>query len=653
MLRKLLIGLVALFLFVFIQPTNDSVYANTLLNIGFEPYDSVLDPVKPVVYLTKLGSRTVYAVNYETTEIKTLTLSYPANRVELYQNQLVFTQHKMSHDMYNFGPYEGAIALVDLDTFTTNTIFDVEADPYDIAIDKDGYLYITPGSGQWEDMQVYSLQDKSRISNSNKANMRNKSSALYNAETNKIYSISTEVSPRDVDAFEINQGVIRNNYDSPYHGDYWLMPHARISPDGLKMYNASGIVFGLAALQMGDMSFEFDLGKSYNDYAFSLNNQLMFAANSSGGTDVYSYPSDDYLYTIKKGIIAKRLDFNNNGLLLFYSENNRHYLEYITEFGPSSTEGVNPVLKNPLLLADSAYYGTDGLYQFGDGTLDIPIDTAFIFEFDQPIQLLNTEGVTVSSSYGPIEIYDVDVSDNLLFVEPDYLEEDQLYTITVEEDMVAGLADERLHQSITMQFRTAKNDLFPPFRIYPGFWSVQHRHPVARLHIRQTVPLLKKEADGSYRETSMLRRGEYYRTYGVEDQYYHVGGGYYVQYEYNKMNLLIGRLAIRNETTLYSPDGKPYRKIKTNELIRVYNITHDRFEVGGGYYIPNDSHVSFFVGFVTLLQDTMLYAPDGTDYRKLKKGETYRVYSLDGTSFDVGGGYYLLDDRTKVKYMKN
>lgn len=198
-----------------------------------------------------------------------------------------------------------------------------------------------------------------------------------------------------------------------------------------------------------------------------------------------------------------------------------------------------------------------------------------------------------------------------------------------------------------------ENELYPPFDIQPGFWITNHRHPVARLHIRQSVPLMKKEPDGSYTQAWMLKRDEYYRTYGVDGRYYHVGGGYYVRHEFDKMNLLIGRLAIRDETTLYRPDGTPHRTIKTNELIRVYNYDQNQFQVGGGYYIKNDRRVTFFVGFATIKQNTPLYAPNGRIYRTLTAGSTYRVYSLDGKTFELGGGFYILDDRNKVSYMKN
>ena len=197
------------------------------------------------------------------------------------------------------------------------------------------------------------------------------------------------------------------------------------------------------------------------------------------------------------------------------------------------------------------------------------------------------------------------------------------------------------------------DEIYPPFDILPGFWSVNHRHPIARLNVRQSVPLLKEEANGSFTQAWMLRRDENYRTYGINDHYYHVGGGYYVKHEYNKMNLLIGRLAIRNPTMMYKPDGRPHRTIRTDELIRVYNFDQDKFDVGAGYYIRNDRNVTYFVGFITMLRDTPLYTPEGKVHRNLRRGERYRVYSINENKFDVGGGYYILDQRTHVEYMKN
>ncbi|SFB02588.1 MULTISPECIES: YncE family protein [unclassified Bacillus (in: firmicutes)] len=115
------------------------------ISLGFTPHDSVLDQNKPVVYMTKLGSKTLYAVNFSTGEMKTLTLPDPAERLDLQKGKLYVTQHKMSHDTYNVGPYSGGIAEVDTETFTLSDTMDIAADPFDIAVDQNGYIYISPG----------------------------------------------------------------------------------------------------------------------------------------------------------------------------------------------------------------------------------------------------------------------------------------------------------------------------------------------------------------------------------------------------------------------------------------------------------------------------------------------------------------------------
>lgn len=526
-------GVLVLFLLIpFIQINEIASAENTSgpIYLGFEPADSVLDPNRPIIYLIREGGEKVYSINYKTGEMKTVNLPYPTTKLEIYQNKLVLIQHKMSHDRFNFGSYVGAIAIIDTDTFKLDHVFDIEADPYDIAVDKDGYLYVTQGSGQWETIKAYSLKDGQEVPNAEGlATIYYQSTIYYNEAYNKIYTITEEVSPRDTKAHEVNKGTLISGYDSPYHGDYFLTNQLKITPDGLRMYNNSGIVFLLASLRYGDMEFHYDLGKKYNDYAFNIKDSRIYAANIDGGIDVYSYKNHDFLYSIKSSAITKKLHYKD-GLISIYLENNRYYLDY------------SPI--------------------FGDQKASI------VFEGD-------------------------------------YLN------------------------------------------------SINHKHPMARLNIKQEVPLLRKEANGSYTVFKQLKKGENYRTFAVEGNYYHLGGGYYVKHENNKMGLMIGRLVIRKETTLYSPNGKPYRSVKTNELIRVYSYDKNKFDVGGGYYIKNDRNVEFYVGFVTMLQDTKLYSPSGEIHKTLKKGESYRVYSIDENKFKVGGGYYITDNKNQVSYMKN
>ncbi|MCJ8007110.1 hypothetical protein ACFFF5_06350 [Lederbergia wuyishanensis] len=225
------------------------VYANGVLTqIEFNPYDSVVDSEKQVVYMTKLGSNTIYSVDYKSGNIISLDLPYPAEKMELYDGGLYVTQHKTAHDRYDFGPYEAAIAKVDTESFTLTDLFDINADPYDIAIDKEGYLYVTPGSGQYEIMKVFSLKEKKEVSNGNHPflTMWQNSTIQYNPETSTIYTMNREIS-NQVTVFKVNNGIIENYFRSHYHEKYSLHGNVtKISPDGHYIYNSTyGHVFYL------------------------------------------------------------------------------------------------------------------------------------------------------------------------------------------------------------------------------------------------------------------------------------------------------------------------------------------------------------------------------------------------------------------------
>jgi hypothetical protein len=268
--------------------------AGTINNLGFKPNDIAIDPDKPVIYATRLGSKTIYSINFITGEIKGVALPYPAERLELYNHKLYVTQQKMAHEYYTTSPLTGAIAEVDTSTFTATRLIDIDTDPFDIAIDENGYAYIAPGSNQWATMKVYSLATGGEIPNTSVNNIRFKSYLYYNPEASKVYSISTDLSPRDVDAYEVDKGVIKAHYDSPYHGDYPLESFAKITPDGASMINNSGVAFDLTMFKSGDMTYSYTLGRTYNDYAFSMEDNLTFAARKDSGIDVYQFNTNKY-----------------------------------------------------------------------------------------------------------------------------------------------------------------------------------------------------------------------------------------------------------------------------------------------------------------------------------------------------------------------
>jgi lysophospholipase L1-like esterase len=180
-----------------------------------------------------------------------------------------------------------------------------------------------------------------------------------------------------------------------------------------------------------------------------------------------------------------------------------------------------------------------------------------------------------------------------------------------------------------------------------------HNHSIARLYARQELKMVKKEKDGQFTFYKNLKKGEYYQVYGTEGMYYNVGGSYFVKYEKGLSSIYIGRILIKENTPLYAKNGKINRTLKPGEAIKVYSYGHGKYQVGGDYYVENNSKVTYFVGYLTVKEDTVLFNPKGQKHSVLKKGKQFFVKHIDGLNIDLGGGYTVKDDKAKLSFMKN
>jgi Transglycosylase SLT domain len=181
-----------------------------------------------------------------------------------------------------------------------------------------------------------------------------------------------------------------------------------------------------------------------------------------------------------------------------------------------------------------------------------------------------------------------------------------------------------------------------------------HREPVARLIIRNDVPIVKKNNDGSYTLFRTAKKEEMLRLYGTEGIYYNVGGSYFVKHDPKRMSVMIGRLNIKQTAQMYKlENGKliPASVFGKGHNLRVYDYDDDYYYVGGQYVVKKDRNVVFYKGFVKIYQSTYLYGPNGEKARALKPGEQYRVYDIDGNKLNVGNGYYIVNEKAKVKYL--
>ncbi|MCL2556139.1 MAG: InlB B-repeat-containing protein [Firmicutes bacterium] len=187
----------------------------------------------------------------------------------------------------------GYVAIIDVQSFEVLDTHETELVPFSIAVTSSGIIVISNAVGQWTDIRAYNRNGE-LISESF---IRHSSPIVYNAFTSRIYFVTTDISPRNLSAFDIDEkGNLSFAIDSPYHGDHILGTYLSISPSGESIFNGFGNVF-IADDYGRDMRFRGSLGfdtqnldrsgNNINSIAFSDCGREFFIARHNG--DIYSY----------------------------------------------------------------------------------------------------------------------------------------------------------------------------------------------------------------------------------------------------------------------------------------------------------------------------------------------------------------------------
>lgn len=263
----------------------DLVLHDTETNLFLPIYtEHMMHPSLPIIYFISGNQLLAYHLN--TGKVDSVTFTHTPERMTFSQNKLYVTLLKGEHSSYWWNEdQEGAYAVLNAD-LSNSTIYDINLDPFDIAVDRNGYVYIPSGSGQWTNLQVYSPSGE----HIKTGFVRQQSFIEYNPILNKTYLVDTDLSPRDIESFSYDQTTNTIiGYDSRYHGDYSLDTSISISPDGNKLFNSSGAVFTSHTSQDNDLVFIKQLQHSYQDIAFNLEDNEFYLLNDN---HIYTYSYD-------------------------------------------------------------------------------------------------------------------------------------------------------------------------------------------------------------------------------------------------------------------------------------------------------------------------------------------------------------------------
>ncbi len=297
--------------------------------LGFTPLDVALDPDRQVEYMTASNCKSLYRVDLQTGQITEKTFSVPVERLAMVNGKLYATLLRTGHQYYGGSDGFGAVAVIDTATFATTAVFSTNIDPYDIAADDAGNVYLAPGSGQWSLLASYNTDTGALLSEIRQ--VRHLSRIDWNPHLKKIYLVTTDSSPVDITALETVNGVVTETYDSPYHGDYAMTSYERISPDGSRIFNGAGTMFACKPTQTGDMVYLGKLGVPFTSICFDLPNDRFYAAKDNKLT-VCEYSTMKALNTLTFTDSFADLQFDGTNIIAV-QKNNAGYF-YICEINP-------------------------------------------------------------------------------------------------------------------------------------------------------------------------------------------------------------------------------------------------------------------------------------------------------------------------------
>jgi subtilisin family serine protease len=428
-----------------------------IVEFPFRAEDAVADPVKPVLYMLNVPEGKLQVYNYETGASAEVNLDCIPVSIDIgkgqYSDELyVALSSRVPKPYSSSEAHPRSIAVIDKESLQVKDYISIDIEPFDLVAGRDGYLYVTSELDQWTYIKSFSREEKTIR---DMASIRQMSFAKLHPVFDRIYTIDTDLSPRDFRAYNISQGLFTDphypgGYDSPYHGDYTLNTNFAIDPTGRYIFNGSGHIFACAQDRAQDMIHAGKLNKGFTDIAFEPDLSYF-----------YTLPADSAAVNIYSGIgfgFSEALQLRAPGSFLFRMGNR---LVVLGDAAPSSGRYGTDLQVIDLPDRAPAITGTDPL----DQAANVPVDRTITITF--------SENVTPGSAFDIIELKDangglvpvtVSITGNRMTVQPQVLMKyNTSYVFTVPAGAVTDSAGNSLAAAYSLNFRTMlPPDTFPP-----------------------------------------------------------------------------------------------------------------------------------------------------------------------------------------------
>jgi 6-phosphogluconolactonase (cycloisomerase 2 family) len=305
---------------VHIVPRHPGAFVSRpLFEVQFEAADVAFDAQRPYVYATSREQKKLVQVHRWTgLQLEEWQFSHPAESIALTPDGrwLYVALLSPGHNYYGFGDHEGYIAEIDLLTGLLRRTFRINEDPWDMVATDSGFLVVSSGSGQWDQIRSYDLLTEANVGT---ANIRHFSNLTLHPSQTRIYAADTDVSPSDIERFDLDPvtGALTWRWDSPYHGDHPMGGNVYAHPNGMFLFTRGGGVYNSDANRPGDMTHVRDLQGGAECLAFSPDGGRFARAHfSSPLLTVHDAGDFSQIHQLSLGSgQARFLRFENNRLL--------------------------------------------------------------------------------------------------------------------------------------------------------------------------------------------------------------------------------------------------------------------------------------------------------------------------------------------------
>ncbi|QOY37102.1 S-layer homology domain-containing protein [Anaerobacillus isosaccharinicus] len=299
-----------------LRPYNPKV-ADSFLEAMFamEIIDYVAHPTDSIIFLLDAQENAIIAFNHETYDADYIQLKLPAEKIayangKLYATQLTGVRSPFIKDE----DMRGAFAVIDATTMTLERIINIKLDPFDIAADDNGVVYISSGSAQWTSVQSFNSVTGEVLSTQG---IRHRSYLAMHPDQNRLYSINTDSSPRTMRVYSINEGKLGPEIRSPYHGDYSLNQDIAITPDGKYIINSRGHFFRSTVTPSADMRYVATLDQTYSSIAFDVEYGEFYTSNKQNWIQAYDYITLRPIYQLTTYGNVEKMFYQNDILVIF------------------------------------------------------------------------------------------------------------------------------------------------------------------------------------------------------------------------------------------------------------------------------------------------------------------------------------------------